>query len=63
MLSAEWKRPAKSQSNGNCPQARVRDDGMIELRNDTNPDAVVVFNRGEWDALGDAFRTGEYLTE
>lgn len=62
MMSGRWQVTDFSGGNGNCPEARYAPDGTgnVELRSTLNPDVVVTFLPGEWEALAASFAAGQY---
>ena len=56
-----WEFQKASGDNGNCFEARLTEDGEIEVRNSTNPQGPTVrFNHVEWRAAIHAFAAGLY---
>ncbi|MFF4777577.1 DUF397 domain-containing protein [Microtetraspora fusca] len=51
-----WRKSLRSAGNGNCVQVAGREDGMILVRDDKDPDGPVQeYTRQEWlDFIADA---------
>jgi hypothetical protein len=50
-LNAQWHKPSRSGSNGQCVEARYHAD-TIEVRNSNHPDdGIVCFTRVEWQTF------------
>lgn len=62
MLTTEWKKANRSNTNGSCLYARLSDDGMIEVRDGKLGDAspILRFTPDEWDAHLDGVRNDEF---
>ena len=60
-LTATWQKSSRSNNNGACVEVRQVDDGVIEVRNSTNPTGPVVpFTVAEWDAFTAGVKDGEF---
>lgn len=61
MLTTQWQTSGKSQSGGNCVEARLDDDGQIEVRDTKNPDGPTLrFTREEWVAFVGGAKDGDF---
>ncbi|MGH3736380.1 MAG: DUF397 domain-containing protein [Micromonosporaceae bacterium] len=62
MLTNDWKKATRSNTNGACLYARVTEDGTVEVRDgklgDTSP--ILRFTPAEWDAFLDGAQKGEF---
>ncbi|RDG35794.1 DUF397 domain-containing protein [Streptomyces corynorhini] len=45
---------------GNCPQVAMNVPGVVALRDSERPDTIVTMTAGQWTALADAVKAGEF---
>lgn len=58
-MTGKWRRPSACAS-GECAEVRRLDGGGAQVRNSADPDVVLTFTRGEWEAFAAGCRDGEF---
>lgn len=60
MLTNEWRKATRSNTNGACVEVRKTADA-VEVRHSKNPDGEVLsFTFAEWDAFTGGVEDGEF---
>jgi hypothetical protein len=62
MLSHEWRKATKSDTQGACVYVRIAEDGFVEVRDGKLSDAspILRFTPQEWACHLDGTRKGEF---
>lgn len=61
-LPGEWIKAHRSNGSGgnNCPEVMLADNGIVGIRNSTMKLSEVWFTPGEWRALVQSIKDGQY---
>lgn len=61
MLTEQWRRSERSNTNGACVEARLTENGTIQMRNSRHAAGEILeFTAQEWDAFLDGVHNGEF---
>jgi hypothetical protein len=61
LITAEWKKSARSNSQGNCVEMAALQDGQVAVRNSRFPDGpALVYTRPEIEALILGAKDGDF---
>ncbi|MDT0322876.1 DUF397 domain-containing protein [Streptomyces millisiae] len=51
LAQAGWRKPRRSQANGNCVEVADGFPGIVPVRDSKNPDAALVLPMETWNAF------------